>query len=77
MRLAPVPIYYTDDEELASSQSGEQSRTTHGAPECVEASQLFGEILVRALRGSDNKSDILIGKNSERFSEKIRSIADG
>jgi ADP-ribosyl-[dinitrogen reductase] hydrolase len=77
MRLAPVPIYYTDDEELASTLSGEQSRTTHGAPECVEASRLFGEILVRALRGNNDKPDVLIGKNSERFPGKIGLIAAG
>ena len=37
MRLAPVPIRYSHDVTLAIEYSGEQSRTTHGAKECIAA----------------------------------------
>lgn len=42
MRLAPVPMFYHPNIEQAIHFSGESSRTTHGAPECVEACRLFG-----------------------------------
>ncbi|MCW2314331.1 ADP-ribosylglycohydrolase [Rhodoferax antarcticus] len=53
MRLAPVPIRYMHQLERAVQYSQEQARTTHQAPECLDASGLFGEILVRALQGRD------------------------
>ncbi len=51
MRLAPVPIRYADQPKTAVQFSEEQAKTTHQAPECLAASRLFGEILVRALQG--------------------------
>jgi ADP-ribosyl-[dinitrogen reductase] hydrolase len=77
MRLAPVPIYFANDANDAVSYCEEQSRTTHGAPECLEASRLFGEILVRALRGSDDKRAILLGSEPQQYSAKIRAVAEG
>ncbi len=58
MRLAPVPIRYADQPELAVRYSEEQARTTHQAPECLGASRLFGELLVRALQ-SQSKDQVL------------------
>ena len=55
MRLAPVPIRYADNPELAVRYSEEQATTTHQAPECLAASRLFGEILVRALEGQSKE----------------------
>lgn len=51
MRLAPVPMSFYPDRELAVDMSGLSARTTHGAAECVEACRLFGGILCRALEG--------------------------
>ena len=58
MRLAPVPIRYLDQPEQAVRLSEEQARTTHQAPECLAASRLFGELLVRALQGKP-KEEVL------------------
>lgn len=58
MRLAPVPIRYAHEPERAVRFCEEQARTTHQAPECLAASRLFGELLVRALRGQ-SKVDVL------------------
>ncbi len=58
MRLAPVPMFYGRDEGAAVEMSGESSRTTHGAAECVDACRYLGLILYRTLAGA-GKDDIL------------------
>lgn len=77
MRLAPVPIFYFPDGDRTRHFSGESARTTHGAAECVEASQLFGEILHRALAGA-GKAEILFESDLAQFAEDaVRAIAQG
>lgn len=56
MRLAPVPMYAYPDLSLAIQLSGDSARTTHAAPECVQASQFFGAILHQALAGLDQNT---------------------
>ncbi len=58
MRLAPVPMFYFPDLAAAVHHSGDSSRTTHGARECVDACRLFAAMLCRALAG-DAKADVL------------------
>jgi ADP-ribosyl-[dinitrogen reductase] hydrolase len=78
MRLAPVPIMFVDQPEKASSLSAEQSKTTHGAAECIDASRLFGEILVRALQGGFSKTEILASEQSQHSSpSRLQGIATG
>jgi len=80
MRLAPVPIMYADNHEEAARLSAEQSKTTHGATECIEASQLFGEILARTLQGEPSKAQSLAPKIKSSFqysSARIQNIAEG
>jgi ADP-ribosyl-[dinitrogen reductase] hydrolase len=72
MRLAPISIMYAHDMRMAIHLSGEQSKTTHRAIECIEASKIFGAILVRALNGSYSKEQVLINKNAE--TDQISSI---
>jgi ADP-ribosyl-[dinitrogen reductase] hydrolase len=77
MRLVPVPMFYFADRDTAIAMSGESARTTHGAPECIEASRLFGAMLHAALSGS-SKNDILLNHGLSGFeSEKIEAIANG
>lgn len=77
MRLAPVPIFYYPDIDAAAHYAAESARTTHAAPECLDASRLLARVLVRALRG-DEKSAVLLG-DSETFTgaPKIEAIARG
>ena len=77
MRLAPVPLYYFPDIDVAERFAGESSKTTHGTVECVDACRLFARQLQRALAGED-KSNVLWG-DANRFESalKIRCIADG
>jgi len=63
MRLAPIPMFYCNDVELAVRMSAESSRTTHGALACLDACRYFGGILVGALRGV-TKEDLLSNRYS-------------
>lgn len=77
MRLAPIPMFYFPDRDRILEFSGESSRTTHGAPECIDASRLLGDILFRALSGA-NKTEILLGSDLEIIaSPSIQAIARG
>ncbi|MEP7384749.1 MAG: ADP-ribosylglycohydrolase family protein, partial [Gemmatimonadota bacterium] len=49
MRLAPVPLFFAHDAELAIRMAGESSRTTHGAPAAVDACRYFAGLLLGAL----------------------------
>ena len=52
MRLAPVAIRWWHDRAAAVAAARLQSRTTHGAPQAVEACALFAELLVEAIGGA-------------------------
>ncbi len=67
MRLAPIPMFYSDWSD-AIYYSGESSRTTHGAPECIAACQLLGSMLHRAISG-DSKEVILLGDHFPECSD--------
>lgn len=77
MRLAPVPMFFAGNLERAVHFSAESSRTTHGAPECVDACRLLGAVIVRALCGA-SKDEILMG-DAATFagSARIVTIARG
>jgi ADP-ribosyl-[dinitrogen reductase] hydrolase len=81
MRLAPVPMFAFPSEKLAIELSGESSRTTHQASECIEASQLFGAMILRALNGA-SKNDVLFAQETFRecappLSPRLSDIANG
>jgi ADP-ribosyl-[dinitrogen reductase] hydrolase len=77
MRLAPVPIRYADQPDLAARYSEEQATTTHQAPECLAASRLFGEILVRALQGQSKDQVLAPPLLSGKLPTKLDLIARG
>lgn len=76
MRLAPVPLFYSPDVEQVIHFSGESSKTTHGAAECVDACRLFGLMLHLALLGTE-KEAILKQTIYTPSTPKIKSIAAG
>jgi ADP-ribosyl-[dinitrogen reductase] hydrolase len=77
MRLAPVPMFYYPNVAAAIRYSAESSRTTHGAPECIDACRLLARIICRALSGA-SKEDVLLGDaGSFRGEPKITLIAHG
>jgi len=52
-RLAPLAIFCAGDHDQAEFLAVKQSRTTHGARECLDACQLFISYLIDALDGAD------------------------
>ena len=54
MRLAPVPMFFHPNVAEAVRWAGESSRTTHGAPECIEASQMLAAMICSALSGKSS-----------------------
>jgi ADP-ribosyl-[dinitrogen reductase] hydrolase len=81
MRLASVPMYFYPGFADSVHYSGESSRTTHGAAECVDACRLFGAMLHQALSGAA-KTQILEQPfqgldGAPDLSLKIRAIAEG
>lgn len=77
MRLAPIPMFFHADRAAAIEKSGLSSRLTHGARECVDATRLFGAMLVRALEGA-SKDEILNGHDlPANVSTSVKAITAG
>lgn len=56
MKLAPVAMAYAGDVDAAVRYAGESARTTHGAPEAVDATGWFAALLVEALDGAPREA---------------------
>jgi ADP-ribosyl-[dinitrogen reductase] hydrolase len=80
MRLAPVPMFYYPDYVAAIHYSGESSRTTHAAPESVDACRYFALLLCNAFAGLE-KEELLAPPDVDPFdpplAPKIATIASG
>ena len=61
MRLSPVVIRWWRERSKATAAARLQSRTTHGAPQAVEACALFVELLIEAIAGAP-KETVLRGR---------------
>lgn len=59
MRLAPVVIFYSANEENASYWAGESSRTTHNTAEPIDACKYFALLLLRAAKGA-SKNELML-----------------
>src|SRR6201984_1647413 len=86
MRLAPVPLAFRSNIELAIHNAGESSRTTHGAPQAVDACRYFAGLLLGALEGRSKEEMLsaLFCPGSDRdywerhaLSPAIAEIANG
>ncbi len=51
MRLAPVPLFYANNPNLAIAKSKDSSRTTHAAATAVDACRYFAGLIVGAIHG--------------------------
>jgi ADP-ribosyl-[dinitrogen reductase] hydrolase len=77
MRLAPVPMFFYPDVAAAIHWAGESSRTTHGAPECIESCQLLAAMLSKAFSGG-SKDQVLFGHEPSHFQcPNVRAIVAG
>ncbi|WP_278536201.1 ADP-ribosylglycohydrolase family protein [Delftia acidovorans] len=78
MRLAPVPMFFGPDEDLVQRMAELSSRTTHAAPECLQACRLFAVALCRALQGLPRQQVLdLGGVLPDGASPRLREIARG
>lgn len=74
MRLAPVPIFYSADPAAAEAAVVLHSRTTHAAPECLDACRVMTRIITRLLAGAgwqEALDDLTINVQTP----KIRALA--
>ena len=76
MRLAPIAMRFGGDEALVQEMAALSSRTTHAAPECLDACRLFAVALSRALVGA-SKQEVLNLSDLHFDSPKIQAIAEG
>jgi ADP-ribosyl-[dinitrogen reductase] hydrolase len=58
MRLAPVPLAYANSPRRAIALAARSARTTHGAPEAVDATRYLAALIVGAVRGA-TKEELL------------------
>ncbi|SCK29656.1 ADP-ribosyl-[dinitrogen reductase] hydrolase [Variovorax sp. HW608] len=76
MRLAPVPMLFASSEADTWFHAGESTRTTHGAEEAIQCSQLFALQLRAALAGR-TKEQILQTRPMETLKAKVQELAAG
>ena len=63
MRLAPVPLFFAHDPELAIANAALSSKTTHAHPEAVDACRYLAGLIVGALQGK-TKEELLLTRFS-------------
>lgn len=73
MRLSPAVIANLDNADVAAKTAVEQSRTTHGAPQCLEAADLMARILHGLIHG-DGSHRRAVSLSAVGYAE--REIAD-
>lgn len=56
MRLAPIPMFFAADPRLAVEDAAASSKTTHAAPEAVDACRYYAGLLAGALNGVDKET---------------------
>ena len=64
MRLAPVALRFWNDRPRLLATAAEQSRTTHGAEEAVDACRAFAELLADAIAGTP-RAEVLAPREFE------------
>ncbi len=75
MRLAPVAIRFWNDRARLRDAAGRQSKTTHAAPEAVDACIAFAEVLADAIEGR-SKLEVLRARR-EPYIGTIGAIISG
>jgi ADP-ribosyl-[dinitrogen reductase] hydrolase len=56
MRLAPVAIIYSLNRDRLDAVARDQSRTTHGAPEAIDACRAYASLLADAIAGQPKEA---------------------
>ena len=75
MRLAPVAIRHWRDPARLADVAARQSRTTHAAPEAVDACVAFADLLAQAIAGEPRS--VVLGRAIETASPGVAAILAG
>jgi len=70
-------MYFYGNGQLALEIAALSSKTTHGAPECVDACRLFGAVLLGALKGRSKEEILLNHGIRDLCSPGLQGIALG
>jgi ADP-ribosylglycohydrolase len=77
MRLAPIPLAYRANLQLAIHYTGVSSRTTHGAPAAVDACKYYAALISGALAGHPKEKLLRADFFADALVPEIREIAAG
>ena len=77
MRLAPAVVANLGSEDAAVRAAVEQSRTTHGAPQCLEAADLMARVLHRLINRKDGDPHRLVTIQGRYAEAEISALATG
>jgi len=84
MRLAPIPLFYADNPADAILYAAKSSKTTHAAPEAVDACRYLAGLMVGALQGKSKDELLSAGFcpvnglwDDEPLAPNIHEIAQG
>jgi len=75
MRLAPVAIRFWKDRARLRDVAARQSKTTHGAPEAIDACIAFAEVLADAIEGRPRLE--VLRARSEPYAGAIGTVMRG
>ncbi len=75
MRLAPVALFFSPDEDAVREHAALSSQTTHGAAECIDACEILATLIHRVLTGA-SKEQLREPVAGEWSSVGIASIAE-
>ncbi|MFN0020542.1 MAG: ADP-ribosylglycohydrolase family protein [Pirellulaceae bacterium] len=84
MRLAPVPLYFAAEPSRAITAAADSSRTTHAAPNAIQACRYLAGLIVGAIRGvpkeellSPDHAPTGVNWHDEPLSSEIAEVAGG
>ena len=76
MRLAPIPIYYANNEDDAVQYAELNSRTTHASPECIASCQYLTILIITALPGLHDKTSLLTRNPNFKIPDALLPIVN-
>lgn len=75
MRLAPIALWYHRDPAALAEAARRQSRTTHAAPEAIDACAAYAAMLAEAVQGKP--LDAVLSRDGSGLSGRIAGIISG